>query len=79
MALRKESVRPEQICSEPFDPKKGWPNGIDIYYECMICGDFVHSTEDDECRCRNVFVDAGSGRAGAKREVEVKVVKISSS
>jgi hypothetical protein len=58
-----------------FDPRVGWPNGDDLFYQCLVCGDFVCSVKEDECQCRNVYVDAAAGRAGAKDEQKVRLVK----
>lgn len=59
-----------------FDPSKGWRAGRDLYYECQICGDLVHSISNSRCSCRNVLVEEDSARAGAKDETKVKLVRL---
>jgi hypothetical protein len=50
MTIPKEIAANLDKLEVAFDPSVGWPNGSDLYYECLICGDLVHSSEDDECR-----------------------------
>jgi len=76
MAIPKEIAAKLEKLEVTFDPSLGWPNGSDLYYECLICGDIVRSSEEDECRCGNIYVDAAAGRAGAKRGQEVRLLKI---
>ena len=59
-----------------FDPKLGWPNADDLFYHCLVCGDLVCSAKDDQCQCRNIYVDAAAGRAGAKEEQKVRLIKL---
>lgn len=46
----------------------GYPAGNDIFYECGICGDSVPSKPRNAaaCTCRNIIVDADSGRVSVK-------------
>ena len=76
MPITKEAAAKFTKHEVSFDPAIGWPNAEDLYYECLICGEFVHSSENDECKCRNIYVDAAAGRAGARDEHKVRLVKI---
>lgn len=60
-----------------FDPKKGYPVGRDIYYECIECGSVIPSTPKDGlgCLCRNIFIDVDAGRVSVKRESQFRVFK----
>lgn len=79
MAISKEIAAKLATHKIPFDPALGWPNAEDLYYECLICGDFVHSSEDDECKCGNMYVDAAAGRAGARSEQKIRLIKVTKS
>ena len=57
------------------DFRTGWPSGDDLFYECQKCGEVVPSTQDGQCKCGNVYVDAGYVRAGAIDESLVRLVK----
>ena len=54
----------------------GWPSGDELFYECQKCHTLVLSTQDGQCKCGNVYVDTGYGRAGATDETKVRLVKI---
>lgn len=49
-----------------FEPNqtKGYPRGKNIYYECLICGEFIESQPKNfaECSCENIVVDVSGGR-----------------
>ena len=53
----------------------GWPSGDDLYYECEKCGQLIPSTQDGQCKCGNVYVDVGYGRAGAADQSKVRLVR----
>jgi hypothetical protein len=78
MVIKKEIAAKLNKIEIAFDPSLGWPNGADIFYECLICRDIISSIEDAECRCSNLYVDAAAGRAGAKREKDVRLLKMNS-
>ena len=59
----------------PNDFNVGWPSGSEIYYECQICSAIIPSMQDGECRCGNITVDVGYGRAGAKKLSEVELLR----
>lgn len=76
MAIAKEIAAKLKWVEEHFDLASGWPNGPDLYYKCLICGDFVCSFAYDECRCGNIDVDVGAGRVGAKGKQHVRLIRI---
>ena len=65
----------ENIIYLDHDFDKGWPSGGDLYYRCAQCGDFVPSTRDGHCTCGNIYVDTGYGRAGAKDQSKISLVR----
>ena len=50
------------------DPRRGYPAGSDIRYECGLCGDTLPSMLDHSaaCKCRNVIIDVDAGRIAVK-------------
>jgi len=59
----------------PHDFSTGWPSGANLFYECQKCGGLIPSTQDGQCKCGNVYVDVGYGRAGATDESKVRLMK----
>jgi hypothetical protein len=59
----------------PHDFSTGWPLADDLFYECQKCGTVVPSTQGGQCKCGNIYVDVGYGRAGAADEAKVRLVK----
>jgi hypothetical protein len=47
-----------------FQSSSGWPAGIDLFYQCGICGDIVASKPSDSvmCNCHNIRIDIDYGR-----------------
>jgi len=70
--MKKKSNNREYI---NFDPHKGWPVGEGLYYECLLCGKELSTTEDSFCMCYNLLVDASAGRIGAKHEDKVRLFR----
>ena len=58
-----------------FDPQEGWFSGKGLFYECLLCGKAISSTEDSDCTCHNLYVDASAGRIGAKQEDKVRLFR----
>jgi len=60
-----------------FDPRKGYPAGPDLFYECGICGDVIPSMPDNAaaCRCGNVLVDADSGRVSVREGEKLRIFR----
>jgi len=65
----------EKLTYIEHDFRDGWPAGDDLYYRCDLCGDMIPSTKDGQCRCGNVYVDTGYGRAGARDVSKVRLVR----
>jgi hypothetical protein len=59
----------------PHDFGTGWPSGEELFYECLKCGVIIPSTQDGQCECGGVYVDAGYGRAGADDISQVRLLK----
>jgi hypothetical protein len=57
------------------DFSTGWPSAENLFYVCLLCNQAIPSRKDGKCACGNVFVDAGSGRAGALDVKEVALAK----
>lgn len=65
-----------------FDETKGYPYGMDLFYECQICQRIVPSLPDKknrdtevECSCGNLIVDADAGRLYVSKPNSVKLYK----
>ncbi len=58
-----------------FNPKKGYPVGKSLYYECTKCGDVIPSLPKDSvsCTCRNIHIDVDYGRMAVKDDNFVKL------
>jgi hypothetical protein len=61
-----------------FNPQSGYPAGKDLYYECLRCGDVIHSLpiESMMCSCRNIAIDIEYGRVSIKDHSMVKTFSI---
>lgn len=58
----------------PFDPRKGYPIGDDLFYKCEICGDMIPSKPPGpvaECKCKNIFIDVDAGRMDAQDDTKI--------
>lgn len=62
-----------------FDPKRGYPAGADIAYECTRCGGVVSSmpTYDEPwtCDCKNIRVDGDAGRVSVDDHDKMKAFR----
>ncbi len=60
-----------------FDPRKGYPAGPDLFYECGLCGDVIPSIPENAaaCRCGNVRVDTDGGRASIKNDEKLRIFR----
>lgn len=65
----------EDLIYLEHDFATGWPSADDLFYQCQKCGELIASTQDGQCKCGNVYFDAGYGRAGAADESKVRLVK----
>lgn len=54
------------------------PASDETFYQCVCCWDIVSSIPNDNvsCACGNVKVDVDAGRAGAKQEASMRVLKL---
>jgi hypothetical protein len=61
----------------PFNFSTGFPTAVDLYYECLICGDMVqsHPQDNTHCKCENVFIDMEAGRVAVRDESQVQLVR----
>ncbi len=59
----------------PLDPDLGYPAGDGIYYECVRCGDILHSAPPDPvtCKCHNIRIDVDAGRLAVAEVSEIRV------
>ncbi len=64
-----------------FDVTKGYPAGRRIRFECCLCGVTLASMPEHSaaCKCRNIIVDAESGRVTAKEPNKFLVYEIDQS
>jgi len=60
-----------------WDPRKGYPAGPDLFYECGLCGDVIPSLPEnaDACRCGNVSVDADAGRVSVRDNEKLRIFR----
>lgn len=62
-----------------FEPNqaKGYPAGKNVFYECLICGEFVESKPQyfAECKCQNITVDTSGGRLSITDHEKFKIFK----
>ena len=58
-----------------FDPEKGYLVGMDLFYECLICGDSVPSIipEKSHCWCLNISMDVEYGRINVGYESKIRL------
>lgn len=63
-----------------FDPKNGYPVGINLCYHCKSCGEIISSQPTDSmgCKCRNIFIDVDYGRVSVKRDRDIELFECSS-
>ncbi len=61
-----------------YDFKKGYPAGIDLFYECVTCHQRLPSIPVDNigCSCGNIFIDIDAGRFSAENDEHVRLVRI---
>jgi len=57
-----------------FDPTKGYPVGLDVYFECCLCRGTLQSLPKHSvaCKCRNIIVDVDAGRIAVKDIAQIK-------
>jgi len=62
-----------------FDPKRGYPAGASLYFECGRCGSVLKSLPEDSvvCSCGNIAIDVDYGRVSVKEHGEFKVFEVS--
>ena len=60
-----------------FDPKQGWPRGLDLFYECQRCHKALPSIPDGNmwCDCYNMCIDVDAGCLAAKDESLIKLIR----
>jgi len=50
-----------------IDPSRPIPRGLDVWYQCLKCGDTIPSVEEaggpSHCRCDAIILDFGAFRA----------------
>jgi hypothetical protein len=58
-----------------FDPAESHPVEKNLFYECLACGNTVHSMskKGSSCKCQNVMIDADSGRIKIRDNAKVKL------
>jgi len=57
----------------PLDSTRHYPAGDDLFYECLRCGDLLHSTSrQNRCRCGNIAI-AIDGRITIEVKESVKL------
>ncbi len=57
-----------------FNPNSGYPAGEKVFFECLECGDNMHSLPSDNmmCKCRNIRIDVDYGRISVKDHLKMK-------
>ncbi|MGD0351443.1 MAG: hypothetical protein ABSB84_14185 [Verrucomicrobiota bacterium] len=72
---KQEKQERETRIYQHFDPAKGYPVGNDLYYECLTCGNVIPSMskKNVRCACRNVAIDAASGRLTIQSNEKIKL------
>lgn len=60
-----------------FNENEGFPIGKDLYYECRLCGDVMHSKvkNADECTCGNLSIDSDYCRVSVRKKETVKLIR----
>ena len=60
---------------QTFDVKNVAPIGKSLFYECAICGNILHSLskKNTNCACRNILIEANSGRIEIRDRTKVKL------
>jgi hypothetical protein len=63
-----------------FDPKLGYPNGDDLFYECQRCKKLLPSRPDKNlwCDCYNLCVDVDAGRLAVRDNSLLKILRVTS-
>lgn len=72
MIMKKKYIR--------FDSGRGYPSGVDLRYECILCGDVLLSIPLDNvsCKCGNIRIDVDSGRVAVNESSAMKIFRVKS-
>jgi hypothetical protein len=75
--MRREKSERERREYLDFDPAKT-PVGRNLFYECRVCGNAIPSTPKKVvcCKCRNIMIDADSGRVEIRDPAKVKMFSL---
>lgn len=73
--LTKEKAERNSRKYRAFDPSKHYRPSKDLFYECLVCGGTIPSLPKraTSCTCRNVAVDADSGRVEVRDQSKVRL------
>ena len=71
---REKSAR-ERWIYRAFDPTKQYPAEKNLFYDCLVCGNTIPSLprRNVSCKCRNIQIDAGSGRIEIRDHAKVRL------
>lgn len=70
---------PKEYLSQALTQHGTRPVGPELYYECTIRGEAVHSMPRDNatCKCFNIMVDLDAGRLTIKSHAYVRLFYMS--
>lgn len=74
----RENAEKDRRVYQAFDPAKEYPASKNLFYECPVCGNAIPSLPKKSvgCKCRNILINASSGRIEIRDRAKVKLFSL---